>query len=60
LERRWLEFSGFFTMAGWLRHRDLLGRYEGRLERALARTMGLFRQAQAARRRNKRESDPAS
>ena len=47
-------------MAGWLRHRDLLGRYEGRLERALARTMGLFRQAQAARRRNKRESDPAS
>ena len=31
-------------------HLDLLGRYEGRLERTLDRSLRLFRQAQAARR----------
>lgn len=39
---------------------DMLGRYEGRLERALDRTLRLLRQAQTARRIAIRESDPAS
>ncbi len=39
---------------------DLLGRYEGRLERALDRTMRLFQRAQKTRRTRLREDDPAS
>ncbi len=33
---------------------ELLGRYEGRLERAFARTIGVLEQAQAARRRRQK------
>ena len=39
---------------------DLLGRYEGRLERALDRTMRLFHRSQAVRQASNRERDPAS